>query len=101
MSTSRVDRRRWGDEDPEDEEYLPPPEETPVDENGIKQKIEYYRNEKGQTIRKITKIRVANVQLKVYNVRKEGLFASIQWKFRFRVFVRNGKNLEKQRPKVQ
>ena len=70
MASSRVDRRRWGDEDPDDEDYLPPTEETQVDENGIKLRIEYYRNDKGQAIKKTTKIRVASVQQKVYKVER-------------------------------
>ena len=66
MAAARVDRRRWGDEDPEDEDFLPPTEETDVDDHGIKLRIEYYRNDKGQAIKKTTKIRVASVQQKVY-----------------------------------
>lgn len=73
MASARVDRRRWGDEDPDDEDYLPPNEETAVDENGIKLRIEYYRNDKGQPIKKTTKIRVVSVQQKVYKARYMGL----------------------------
>eukprot|EP00210_Caulerpa_lentillifera_P008844 g8439.t1 len=70
--SSSVDRRpRWGDDEPGEEEALPPTEETELDENGIKLRTEYYRNEKGQTIKKTTKIRVVSVQQKVYKISKE------------------------------
>lgn len=68
MASERVSRRRWGDDDLEDEDYLPPTEETGPDENGVKLKVEYYRNEKGQAIKKTTRIRVVSVQQKVYKV---------------------------------
>lgn len=62
-----IDRRpRWGDDEPGEEESLPPSEETEVDENGFKHLIEYFRNDKGQTVKKTTKIRVVSVQQKVY-----------------------------------
>jgi len=65
---TQTDKLRWGDEDPDEDELLPPSEETGPDENGIKQKIEFYRNEKGQIIKKTKKTREVEVERKVYKV---------------------------------
>ena len=38
------------------------------DEHGVKTVIDYHRNEKGDTMKKTTKVKVVNVQKKVYLV---------------------------------
>lgn len=59
MTKELKSKVKWGDDD-EDEEY-----ETPVDANGIKERIKITTNAKGQKIKTVTRIRVRQVQYKV------------------------------------
>jgi translation initiation factor 3 subunit G len=52
-------KMKWADDEEEDE-Y-----ETPVDQNGIKQRIRVTKNAKGQTVKTTTKIRVREVKTKI------------------------------------
>lgn len=62
---------KWGDL-LEDEEELPPSTTTGPDAKGVVTKVEYYRNEKGEVMKKTTKTRVVKIEKKVYKVRPGG-----------------------------
>lgn len=64
MSRSKI---RWGDT-LDDEEALPPTTVKGPDSHGIKIITEYYKNDKGEAIKKLTKVKVVNVEKKVYKV---------------------------------
>ena len=59
---------KWGDL-LEDEEELPPSTTTGPDAKGVVTQVEYYRNEKGEVMKKTTKTRVVKIEKKVYKVR--------------------------------
>lgn len=59
---------RWGDT-LDDEDLLPPSVVKGPDDNGMKMIIDYYKNEKGDVMKKTTKIKVVTVEKKVYKVR--------------------------------
>ncbi|PRW56974.1 Eukaryotic translation initiation factor 3 subunit G [Chlorella sorokiniana] len=61
---------KWGDL-LEDEEELPPSTTTGPDAKGVVTKVEYYRNEKGEVMKKTTKTRVVKIEKKVYKVAQE------------------------------
>lgn len=65
MSKTKI---RWGDT-LDDEDALPPTTIKGPDSHGVKTITEYYRNEKGDSIKKVTKLKVVNVEKKVYAVR--------------------------------
>ncbi len=60
-------RIRWGDT-LDDEDALPPTSIKGPDSNGVKTITEYYRNDKGETFRKVTKVKVVSVEKKTYKV---------------------------------
>jgi len=60
-------RKRWGDED-SDDEGLPPRQETMPDEDGIKTIIEYHKNERGETMKTVTRVKMVKEQTRVYQV---------------------------------
>lgn len=60
---------KWGDL-LEEEEELPPSTTTGPDGKGVVTKVEYYRNEKGEVMKKTTKTRVVKIEKKVYKVRR-------------------------------
>ena len=60
---------RWGDLLNEEEEELPPSSTTGPDAKGVVTKVEYYRNDKGEVMKKTTKTRVVKIEKKVYKVR--------------------------------
>lgn len=62
---------KWGDL-LEDEEELPPSTTTGPDAKGVVTKVEYYRNDKGEVMKKTTKTRVVKIEKKVYKVRRDG-----------------------------
>lgn len=64
MSRSKI---RWGDT-LDDEEALPPTSVKGPDSHGIKIITEYLKNDKGEAIKKMTKVKVVNVEKKVYKV---------------------------------
>lgn len=65
MATFMRGKLRWGDQLDEDE-VLPPPQ---ISTNGnTKTVTEYYKNERGETMKKTTKSKVVNVEKKVYEV---------------------------------
>lgn len=53
----------------QEEEELPPSTTTGPDAKGIVTKVEYFRNEKGEVMKKTTKTRVVKIEKKVYKVR--------------------------------
>lgn len=60
-------RLRWGDTLDEEDGALPQPS---ISINGnIKTVTEYYRNDKGEAVRKVTRCKVVSVEKKVYKVR--------------------------------
>ncbi|KAI7842186.1 hypothetical protein COHA_004099 [Chlorella ohadii] len=61
---------KWGDL-LEEEEELPPSTTTGPDAKGVVTKVEYYRNEKGEVMKKTTKTRVVKIEKKVYKVAQE------------------------------
>jgi hypothetical protein len=62
---AKVQKMRWGDA-LDDEEALPPTTVRGPDENGVKTIIEYYRNDKGDAVKKISKVKSTVVEKKVY-----------------------------------
>jgi translation initiation factor 3 subunit G len=64
MASGKV---RWGDTLDEDD-ILPPRLESGPDAKGIKTIIDYRKNEKGETVKMTTRIRVSTVQKKIYAV---------------------------------
>lgn len=68
-------RRRWGDQLDEDE-VLPSPSVT--QSGNTKTVVEYYKNDRGETMRKTTKTKVVNVEKKVYEVGGGSLLGSMQ-----------------------
>jgi translation initiation factor 3 subunit G len=58
---------RWGDT-LDDEDALPPTTVKGPDSHGIKITTDYYKNDKGEAIKKVTKVKVVNVEKKVYQV---------------------------------
>lgn len=62
----------------QEEEELPPSTTTGPDAKGIVTKVEYYRNEKGEVMKKTTKTRVVKIEKKVYKVRW-GLAPGSRW----------------------
>lgn len=61
---------KWGDL-LEDEEELPPSSTTGPDAKGVVTKVEYYRNDKAEVMKKITKTRVVKIEKKVYKLAQE------------------------------
>lgn len=62
-------KMRWGDTlDDDDANDLPPSTETGPDARGFKTKVEYKRNDKGETVKVTTKTRIIKVEKKVYEV---------------------------------
>ena len=66
-----VSASKWGDL-LEDEEELPPSTTSGPDARGVVTKVEYYRNDKGEVMKKTTKTRVVKIEKKVYKVRPGG-----------------------------
>ena len=62
-----VSASKWGDL-LEDEEELPPSTTSGPDARGVVTKVEYYRNDKGEVMKKTTKTRVVKIEKKVYKV---------------------------------
>lgn len=68
-SGTMVSKNRWGDL-LEEEEELPAPTTSGPDAKGIVTKVEYFRNDKGDVMKRTTKTRVVKVEKKVYQVRR-------------------------------
>lgn len=62
-----MQRQRWGDTLDEDD-ALPPRVVRGPDEHGNKVVTEYYRNDKGDAVKRVTKLKVLTVEKKVYAV---------------------------------
>ena len=60
----------------EEEEELPPSTTSGPDAKGVVTKVEYYRNDKGEVMKKTTKTRVVKIEKKVYTVRSRGRAAA-------------------------
>ena len=65
MSRGKI---RWGDT-LDDEDALPPTIVKGPDSHGLKTITEYFRNDKGDAVKKVTKIKVVTVERKQYKVR--------------------------------
>ena len=62
-------RPRWGDTlDDDDVGFLPPTEVTGPDAKGIKTIVEYKRNDKGDTVKVTTRIKIVKMDKKQYEV---------------------------------
>lgn len=72
MSRTKI---RWGDT-LDDEDALPPTTVRGPDHNGIKVTTEYYKTDKGEAVKKMIKVKVVNVEKKVYDITAERR----QWK---------------------
>ena len=59
-------KMRWGDtlDDEDGNGDLPPSTETGPDAKGFKTKVEYKRNEKGETVKVTTRTRIIKVEKK-------------------------------------
>lgn len=64
MAKSKI---RWGDT-LDDEEALPPTTVKGPDSHGIKITTEYFKNDKGEAIKRVTKVKEVKVEKKVYKV---------------------------------
>ena len=61
---------RWGDTlDDDDLNYLPPTQISGPDARGTKTITEYKKNDKGETVKVTTRIRVVKIEKKQYDVR--------------------------------
>lgn len=58
-------KNRWGDL-LEEEEPVPPPTSSGPDAKGIVTRVEYFRNDKGDLMKRTTKSRVVKIEKKVY-----------------------------------
>lgn len=67
---SKTTKMRWGDT-LDDDDTLPPNVVRGPDDNGMKTAIEYYRNEKGDAVKKTTKLKITTVEKKVYKIAQE------------------------------
>uniref|UniRef100_A0A7S0N7V5 Eukaryotic translation initiation factor 3 subunit G n=1 Tax=Chlamydomonas leiostraca TaxID=1034604 RepID=A0A7S0N7V5_9CHLO len=65
---ARAGKLRWGDT-LDDDDALPPPHISSKD--NVKTMVEYYRNDKGDAIKKTTKYKVVTVERKVYKAAEE------------------------------
>jgi len=69
MSRNRI---RWGDtlEDDDEEQgvALPPTTSKGPDSHGVKTVTEFYKNDRGDAFKKVTKSKVVHVEKKVYKV---------------------------------
>eukprot|EP00873_Tetraselmis_striata_P020252 jgi/Tetstr1/440516/TSEL_028839.t1 len=59
-------KMRWGDSLDDDDDSLPPTQVIGPDKNGTKTVVEYYKNDKGESVKKTTKIKVVKVEKKIY-----------------------------------
>jgi hypothetical protein len=59
--------RQWGDL-LEEEEELPPTTTSGPDAKGIVTKVEHYRNDKGEVMKRTTRSRVVKIEKKVFQV---------------------------------
>eukprot|EP01023_Acetabularia_acetabulum_P049252 TRINITY_DN524_c1_g1_i1.p1 TRINITY_DN524_c1_g1~~TRINITY_DN524_c1_g1_i1.p1 ORF type:complete len:271 (-),score=72.37 TRINITY_DN524_c1_g1_i1:1118-1930(-) len=67
-----MSRMRWGDTlDDEDEDQIPEGEVRGPDKDGNKTIIDYYKNDKGQIIKRTRKIKVIKVEKTVYRAAEE------------------------------
>ena len=74
---------RWGDT-LDDEDVLPPSVSRGPDEQGIKTVIEFYRNDKGDALKKTTKLKTTVMEKKVYKV---DAAAAQEWKVGTTLFL--------------
>ena len=65
-----MNKNRWGDL-LEDEEPLPPTTQSGPDAKGIITKVEYFRNDKGDLMKRTIKSRVVKVEKKMYKAASE------------------------------
>ena len=64
-------KMRWGDAlDDDDLNYLPPSTITGPDSRGIKTITDFKKNEKGETVKVTTRMRVVKIEKKQYEVRR-------------------------------
>ncbi len=61
---------RWGDtvDDDEDGGVLPANSVKGPDSHGVKTITEYFKNDKGEAIKKTTRVKIVNVEKKTYKV---------------------------------
>ena len=64
-----VAQNRWGDL-LEEEEELPAPTTTGPDGKGIVTRVEYFRNDKGEVMKRTTRTKVIKIKKKVFQVRR-------------------------------
>lgn len=60
-------KNRWGDL-LEEEEELPAPTTSGPDAKGLVTKVEYFRNDKGEVMKRTTKTRTVKIEKRVYQV---------------------------------
>lgn len=65
-----MNKNRWGDL-LEEEEPLPPTTQSGPDAKGIITKVEYFRNDKGDLMKRTTKSRVVKIEKKMYKAASE------------------------------
>jgi hypothetical protein len=69
---------RWGDT-LDDEDALPPTTIRGPDSHGVKTITEYFKNEKGDAIKKVTKLKEVKVEKKAYKVRMAAATGPCRW----------------------
>ena len=70
MTAIIATKNRWGDL-LEDEEPVPPSTTSGPDAKGIVTKVEYFRNEKGDLIKRTTKTRSVKIERRAYRAAAE------------------------------
>jgi translation initiation factor 3 subunit G len=68
---------RWGDT-LDDDDVLPPSTVKGPDDHGIKIVTEYYKNDKGEAMKKVSKTKVVHVEKKVYKVSRQVIGLGLQ-----------------------
>lgn len=84
LSMAERIRKRWGDED-SDDEGLPPRQEFGPDEDGNRTVVEFHKNERGDVVKTTTRVRMVKEEKRIYQVgrlKKRPLARPTRWRWR-------------------